>query len=85
MVIMLLCSVVFFLIYNITWCMYNGDYGLYFGGVSFSSVYVPPPMFVSPIVLVVYIPVVFLFTFHSIFCIPISRYMLPQVLLFPIV
>ena len=39
--------------------MCYGDYGLYFGGGSYSSVYVPPPVFVSPIVLVVYIPVVF--------------------------
>ena len=63
--------------------MCYGDYGLYFDGGSYSSVYVPPPMFVSPIDLVVYIPVIFLFSFHFIFCIPISWYTFPPVLLFP--
>ena len=33
-----------FFVYDITWCVNNGDYGLYFGGGSYSSVYVPPPM-----------------------------------------
>ena len=64
--------------------MCYGDYGLYFGGGSYSSVYVPPPIYVSPVVLVVYIPVIFLFSFHIMFCIPISWFTLPQVLLFPI-
>ena len=36
--------------------MYYRDYGLYFGGSSYSSVYVPPPLYVLPVVLVVYIP-----------------------------
>ena len=55
MVIMFYC----FLMYDVTWCMCYGDYRLYFGGGSYSSVYVAPPMFVSPLVLAVYIPVVF--------------------------
>ena len=38
-----------------------GDYGLYFGEGSYSSVYVPPPLFVSPVVLVVYTPMFFIF------------------------
>ena len=42
---------VVFLVHNITWCMCYGDYGLHFGGGSYSSVYVPPPMFVSLMVL----------------------------------
>ena len=37
------------------------DYELYFGGGSYSSVYVPPPLFVSPVILVVYIPMFFIF------------------------
>ena len=61
------------LVYNITWlfvlgfyifdiacCIYYRDYGLCFGGGSYSSVYVPPPMSVFPIVLIVYILVVFI-------------------------
>ena len=56
MVIMFCC----FLISDITWCVCYRDYGLYFGGGSY-SVYVPPPMPVSPIALVVCIHVVFLY------------------------
>ena len=37
-----------FFVYNITWCVYYRDYGLYFGGGSYSSVCVPPPMCVFP-------------------------------------
>ena len=53
--------------------MYYGGYGLYFGGGSYSSVYVLPPLFVSPVVLVVYIPIFFYISLHVIFCIPISK------------
>ena len=48
------------------------DYGLYFGGGSYSSVYVPPPMYVFPVVLVVFIPTFFYFSLHAIFCVPVS-------------
>ena len=37
-----LFSVVF--VDDIAWCIYYRDYGLHFGGGSYSSVYVPPPM-----------------------------------------
>ena len=60
--------------------MCYGDYRLYFGGGSYSSVYVPPPIYVFPVVLVVYIPI---FSLHIIFGIPISWYTLPKVFLFP--
>ena len=44
---------------TITWCMYYGDCELYFGGGSYSSVYVPPPLYVFPVVLIVCIPTFF--------------------------
>ena len=50
--------------------MCYGDYRLGFGGGSYSSVYIPPPMSVFPVVLVVYIPI--FFSLDIIFCIPIS-------------
>ena len=37
-----LCIGVF--VYDITLCIYYGDCGLYFGGGSYSCVYVSPPM-----------------------------------------
>ena len=43
--------------------MSYGDYGLYFVGGSYSSVYVPPPLYVFPVVLMVCIPSFFFFTF----------------------
>ena len=52
--------------------MYYRDYGLFFGGGSYSAVYVPPPLYVFPVVLVVCIPS-FLF-FPVIFCVPISSF-----------
>ena len=42
--------------FDITWCMYYRDYGLCFDGGSYSSVYVPPHLYVFPVVLVMYIP-----------------------------
>ena len=50
----------FFLFFTLTWCICYRVCGLYFGGGSYSSVYVPPPLFVFPIVLIVYIPSFFL-------------------------
>ena len=55
----------FIFVIGIAWCMYYGDDGFYFGGGSYSSVYVPPPLFVFPVVLVVCIPTFF---FSSLFC-----------------
>ena len=52
-----------FFVYLITWCMCYGDYRLYLGGGSYSSVYVPPPVFVSPVVLVVCIHMFFISPF----------------------
>ena len=68
-----------YLTYDITWfdfllflflilhgvCI-MGIMGYYLVGV-YSSVYVPPPMFVSPVVLIVYIPM-FFFIFPFILC-----------------
>ena len=63
----------YFFVFNITWCMCYRDYRLYFGGGSYSSVYVPLPMYVFPVVLVVYIPLFFFcFSLHIMFCVPIS-------------
>ena len=45
-----------FVFFDITWCMYCRDYGLYFGGGSYSSVYVPLPLFLFPVVLMICIP-----------------------------
>ena len=47
------CSCFFF---DITWCMYYRDYRLCFGGGSYSTVYVPPPLYVFPVLLIVCIP-----------------------------
>ena len=48
-----------FFVFDITWCMCYGDYGISFGGGSYSSVYVPPPMFVFPMILIICIPSLF--------------------------
>ena len=58
---------VFFVLvlFHFTWCIYYGDYGLCFGGGSYSAVYVPPPLYIFPVVLVVYIPSFF---FCYVFC-----------------
>ena len=50
-----------FFVFDIAWCMCCGDYGLSFGGRSYSSVDVPPPVFVFPMVLIVCIPTFFYF------------------------
>ena len=60
---------IFFFLFDITWCMCCQDYGLYFGGGSYSSVYVPPPIYVLPMVLILHIPSFF---FFSVFCMLIS-------------
>ena len=74
-----------YFVFGITWCMCCGDYGLSFGGGSYSSVYVPPPMFVFPMILIICIPSLFGIFPSFIFCIPISWYTLPLVLPFPFV
>ena len=48
------------------------DYGLYFGGGSYSSVYVPPPLHVFHNPCSVYSCGIYLFFCPFIFCIPIS-------------
>ena len=59
----------FLFLLDITWCMYCRDFGL-FGGGSYSAVYVPPPLCLFPMVLIMYIP-----TFFSVmFCMPISSF-----------
>ena len=73
------CSCFFF---DITWCMHYRDYGLCFGGGSYSSVYVPPPLYIFPLVLVVYIPSFFPFLLCFVYLFLNSH--MPQVLLFPI-
>ena len=62
--------------------MYYRDYGLYFGVGSYSSVYVPPPLYVFPVVLVVYIPPFFPFLLCFVYLFLNSH--VPLVLLFPI-
>ena len=52
--------------------MYYRDCGLYFGGGSYSSVYVPPPLYVFPVVLIVCIPTFFFLL--VMFCVPISLF-----------
>ena len=49
----------FIFVLVITWYMYYRAYGLYFGGGSYSSVYVPPPLFLFPVVLMICIPTFF--------------------------
>ena len=76
----------YFFVFTITWCMCYGDYRLYFGGESYSSVYVPPPMYVFPVDLVVYIPTFFfIFPFMLYFMYLFLNPHIPQVLLFPFV
>ena len=36
--------VLIFFVYDITWCLYYGHYELYFGGGSYSFLYIPPPI-----------------------------------------
>ena len=38
--------VLIFFVYNIAWCIHYGDYLLYCGGGSYTSVYIPPPMYI---------------------------------------
>ena len=45
-----------FVLFDITWCMCYGDCRLCFGGGSYSAVYVPPPLYMFPMVPVMYIP-----------------------------
>ena len=60
-----------------------GDYGLSFGGGSYSSVYVPPPMFIFPMILIICIPTFFLsFPLHLYFVFLFLSYTLPLFLLF---
>ena len=58
-VVVYLFLAVFVFVLDIMWYMYYRDYGLYFGGGSYSSVYVPPPLYVFPVVLIVCIPTFF--------------------------
>ena len=48
------CLVVF--VFVTAWCMCCGDYRLSFGGGSYSSVYVPLPISVFPMILIMHIP-----------------------------
>ena len=64
------CYLLFFSLY-IAWCMCYRDCGLYCGGGSYSSVYVPPPVSVFPIVPMICIPSCFL---HVMFCVPVSSF-----------
>ena len=75
---------IFIFVFDITWCMYYRDYGLCFGGGSYSSVYVPPPLYVFPVVLIVCIPTFFFFTFMLCFVYLFLNSHMPLVLLFPI-
>ena len=50
--------------------MCYGDYRFLFGGGSYSSVYVPPPMFVFPMVLIICIP-----PFFPSYCILYSHFL----------
>ena len=66
---------------DITWSIYYRDCGLYFGGCSYSSVYVPPPLYVFPVV-----PMYSYIFFSSLLCFVclfLSSHM-PLVLLLPI-
>ena len=72
-----------FLFSAITWCMYYRDCGLYFGGGSYSSVYVPPPLYVFPVILIVCIPTLFFSSFLCFVCLFLYSHM-PLVLLVPI-
>ena len=71
-----------FLFFNITWCMYCRDFGLYFGGGPYSSVYVPPPLYVFPVVLIVCIPTFFPSLLCFVYLFLYSH--MPLVLLLPI-
>ena len=75
---------IFLFVFDITWYMYYGDYGLYFGGGSYSSVYVPPPLYVFPVVLMVCIPPFFFFIFLLCFVYLLLDSHIPLVLLLPI-
>ena len=63
--------------------MCYGDYGVFFGGGLILLFYVPPPMFVFPMVLIICIPAFFVFSFilYSVFL--FSWCTLPLVFLFP--
>ena len=63
--------------------MYYGDCGLCFGGGSYSSVYVPPPLCVFPVVLIVCIPTFFFSSLLCCVCLFLYLHM-PLVLLLPI-
>ena len=83
MVCCLLFLAIFTFVLDITWCMYYRDYGLYFGGGSYSSVYVPPPLFVFPVVLMVCIPTFFFSSLLCFVCLFLNSH-LPLVFLLPI-
>ena len=74
----------FFSFFDITWCMYYRDCGLYFGGESYSSVYVPPPLYLFPIVLMICIPSFFFFSSLLCFVYLFLCSHMPLVLLLPI-
>ena len=73
----------FFFLFDITWCMCCQDYGLCFGGGSYSAVYVPPPFCVYPMVLILHIsPFFFLF---YVLCAHFFLPLYPYVFLLPFV
>ena len=80
---MILNGLLFFLFIILHGVCVLGIMGYIFGGGSYSSVYVPPPMFVSPVILVVYIPMFFIFPFILyLVCLFLGTHF-PQALLFP--
>ena len=46
----------FLFLFDITWCIYYRDVWVMFWWGSYSSVYVPPPLFVFPVILMICIP-----------------------------
>ena len=60
--------IVYFFSFDITWCICYGGYRLYFGGGSYSFVYVPPPVYVFPVALMMYIPAFFYFPSCYVLC-----------------
>ena len=75
---------IFVFVFDITWCMYYRDYGLYIGGGSYSSVYVSPPLYVFPVTLIVCIPTFFL-PYHYVLCACFLVHICPLFYFFPVV
>ena len=80
---MVCCLYIYFYFFDITWCLYYRDGRLYIGGGSYSSVYVPPPLYVFPVFLMVCIPTFFFSSLFCFMCLFLYSHM-PLVLLLPI-